>query len=505
MKKISFRNVLSKKALSAVTALAISGLVPAGFALAGELVVTSEFVASSANVYVEQGETQSFNLIVSSNGSVTDADVSLPTLFTLDANGTFSSSNTDTVKLTADVRSKSVPATIQVDPKLGPGTYTFKFNKDNFSYTNNNQQGAKLGDDYSDTITFVVTKKQVQDTTAPVVTATPDKVANTHSWYNENVTVNFSAVDEEGGSGVNESTISSPRTFEVDGVHEGITGTAYDKAGNLGTSAPITIKLDKTAPTITGKATTEPNENGWYNRDVIVKFEADDYLSGVEKYTQPVTLSTEGENQSATGTATDFAGNSSSISVNGIKIDKTEPEISLPAKGTFKLNEKVSWSASDSLSGVENTSGTIDTSKPGTHIVELTATDNAGNIETQEFTYTVEYNFGGVLQPINSNGSSIFKAGSTVPVKFQLTDFSGAYVSSANASISIAKVNESVQGTVTESIVTSTANTGNEFRYDPAANQYIYNLSTKGLSTGTYLITVKLDDKTAYTVKMSLK
>jgi hypothetical protein len=113
--------------------------------------------------------------------------------------------------------------------------------------------------------------------------------------------------------------------------------------------------------------------------------------------------------------------------------------------------------------------------------------------------------FSGVFQPINPDGSSIFKLGSTVPVKFALTDAQAARIATAVASLSIAKVSNDVEGTFVEAISTSNATTGSLFRYDPTSQQYIFNLSTKGLSTGTWSLKISLDDGTSYTVHISLR
>ena len=42
------------------------------------------------------------------------------------------------------------------------------------------------------------------------------------------------------------------------------------------------------------------------------------------------------------------------------------------------------------------------------------------------FMVSVAYAWSGVLQPVNADGSSVFKLGSTVPVTFQLTGPSGS-------------------------------------------------------------------------------
>jgi hypothetical protein len=107
------------------------------------------------------------------------------------------------------------------------------------------------------------------------------------------------------------------------------------------------------------------------------------------------------------------------------------------------------------------------------------------------------------LPPINNDGSSIFKKGSTVPVKFELKDANGNFVSTAVASITVAKLSNGIYGDETEAVSTCAATTGNLFRC--ADSQYIFNLATKDLSSGTWRITVTLDDGTSYPVIISLK
>jgi hypothetical protein len=114
--------------------------------------------------------------------------------------------------------------------------------------------------------------------------------------------------------------------------------------------------------------------------------------------------------------------------------------------------------------------------------------------------------FDGVLQPINNDGSSIFKAGSTVPVKFRLKDANGEFITNAAVHIYSAKISNGISGTFMEATSSGNASSGNIFRYDSAGNQYIFNLSTKGWATGTYQLTIKFDNgDTLYTVNISCK
>ncbi|WP_414858839.1 immunoglobulin-like domain-containing protein, partial [Paenibacillus sp. Soil787] len=85
------------------------------------------------------------------------------------------------------------------------------------------------------------------------------------------------------------------------------------------------------------------------------------------------------------------------------------------------------------------TTGTVDTSKEGTYSITYTVHDHAGNtaIATRTVQVINVYKFSGILKPINLDGSSVFQQGSTVPVKFQLTDALNQYVSNLSASIKV--------------------------------------------------------------------
>jgi hypothetical protein len=117
---------------------------------------------------------------------------------------------------------------------------------------------------------------------------------------------------------------------------------------------------------------------------------------------------------------------------------------------------------------------------------------------------TIVYSWSDVLQPINKDGSSIFKLGSTIPVKFQLTGAS-ASTSSLVAHIYIAKVSNGVAGVEVEPSTNVNADAGNVFRYDASANQYIFNWGTKGLTEGTWQIRIDLGDGETHVVNVSLR
>jgi hypothetical protein len=115
------------------------------------------------------------------------------------------------------------------------------------------------------------------------------------------------------------------------------------------------------------------------------------------------------------------------------------------------------------------------------------------------------------LQPINrgstpdlSDGTSVFKLGSTVPVKFTLTDAS-AGITGAVAKLYAAKVTNEVIGTEGKTSSTATASSDNLFRYDASSGQYVFNWSTKELAAGTYQLRIDLADGASRTVRVSLR
>jgi hypothetical protein len=107
----------------------------------------------------------------------------------------------------------------------------------------------------------------------------------------------------------------------------------------------------------------------------------------------------------------------------------------------------------------------------------------------------VRYGFGGFLAPLNSNLT--FGLNRTVPIKFQLTDYIGNYISSLSAVTSLQVLN--AQGVNVFIDAGSTA-----LRYDLTAKQFIANWNTKGLLAGSYTVALMLADGTTYIKSVQL-
>ncbi len=132
-----------------------------------------------------------------------------------------------------------------------------------------------------------------------------------------------------------------------------------------------------------------------------------------------------------------------------------------------------------------------------------TATDAAGNIGTESFTVTVTAAWSNVLQPVNADGSSIFKLGSTVPVKFQLTGASAGITNLVRPPVPAAGRRRGHRNRPRGHLDLER----NHRQPVPLrdSGQYIFNLNTKTLSAGTYQLRIDLGDGVLRTVNISLR
>jgi lysophospholipase L1-like esterase len=285
-------------------------------------------------------------------------------------------------------------------------------------------------------------------------------------------------------------------------------------------SAPVVVdKSAPAAPTLTADRLPDySGDGGWFKDSVTVSFaeNGDPALqdgsagTGVEASTIPaaVTKTTSGSH-SVAGTVFDNVGNESPPGSLTVKVDATDPTVgvSCPAAVLLHSSASATIAASDGQSGLAvDPSATvgIDTSSVGPRITSATAEDNVAHSKDASCTTAVQYQFGGLGQPINPDGSSLFKFGSTVPVKFHLTDAAGNPVSGAIARLEVAKVSNNVEGTFLEADTNVAATSGNLFR-ESGSGDYIFNLATKPLSAGTWSLKVVLDDSTEYRTRISLR
>ena len=358
----------------------------------------------------------------------------------------------------------------------------------------------------------------VQDTTAPELTVPADKTAEATGPGGAAVSFNdgVSATDLVDSNVDVTCNPASGSTFALGTTT--VTCTATDDYGNSTTrSFDVTVE-DTTAPVIanhgnvTAEATGPNGANVSYTSPTTT--DAVDG-SGTANCTPAAGSQFALGNTTVTCTATDAAGNHSSSTFTVTVKDTTAPVIAhhddVSATATSANGANVSYTSPGTTDAVDGpgtancTPGSGSQFAMGSTTVTCSATDAAGNHSSSTFNVNVTVSASDFLQPINTDDSSIFKQGSTVPVKFQLTGAS-AGIQNAVANLRISKVNNNILGDELEAVTSTPASTGSLFRYDATSGQYIYNWGTKSYTAGTYQLRIDLGDgDTTRTVLVSLK
>src|SRR3954454_4796807 len=272
---------------------------------------------------------------------------------------------------------------------------------------------------------------------------------------------------------------------------------AEDTAGNVGITDDKGLLFGSQAgfkATVLGPV----GANGWFTGPPTVDADgpAASYrviVDGVDRGPVPQQMAAGSHAVVVTGS------DNSTHSLGTIKVDSLPPTARFisPSPPAFKLGASGDYviECTDLLSGVVDCPGpgTVNTSNAGGGVLSFTIHDGAGNAASISLPYTVQTDFVGFTQPVNDpwtpTTGSVFKYGSTIPLKFQLKNGAGALISDALAQTianqCAAKLSFVKTGTnalpVDETAYTDASDSGGCFRYDLTARQFIYNLGTKAL------------------------
>jgi hypothetical protein len=346
----------------------------------------------------------------------------------------------------------------------------------------------------------------VEDTGAPIVTATATPAANGNGWNNTDVTVSYDCTDT-GGSGVDAA--ASDLADDVLSASGTASGTCVDNAGNSASDS-IAVLIDKDAPIVIASADPAANGNGWNNTDVTVSYDCTDTAgSGVDAAASDLDDDVLSASGTAEGTCVDNAGNSASDSID-VLIDKVAPTVawsgSINDGDSFFFGSvpvEPTCDAVDDLSGPAGCTVTGYSQDVGTHTLEATATDVAGNSTTASRTYTVKaWTVSGFYAPVDRGIHNNVKTGATVPLKFEV--FAGP----------TELTNTSVVSTFTQKIACASgvgddieqyATGSTSLRYDTSAGQFIFNWKTPSQKGACYRVTMVTNDGSPISADFSLK
>ncbi|MGI9102170.1 MAG: PxKF domain-containing protein [Terriglobales bacterium] len=285
----------------------------------------------------------------------------------------------------------------------------------------------------------------------------------------------------------------------------------------------MTTRPDTTPPNApTAHVNASPNAAGWNNTDATVSFtsngDAGPIFSGVASCTANVVVSEESAGTDVSGTCTDNSGNVSAAAVATVKLDKTPPVVTVTGVnqgGTYPLGAVPSAGCDtyDGLSGVATVASLTVTGGTSNGVGTFTAscggaTDVAGTTAPAKSAhYSVSYMFGGFLAPLAPGAwAGDFKLGSTIPVKWQLGNANGGFISSLSSVQSLQIAFSGDCGSYSESGAVDPGSSGTTgLRYDATGNQFVFNWQTRGLAAGCYSLVLKLDDGSVHSTAVNLR
>jgi hypothetical protein len=180
----------------------------------------------------------------------------------------------------------------------------------------------------------------------PVISVTISGTLGLNGWYKSNVTVNWQVDGETRSEGCD------TRNLTVDTPLTAITCSAWNDNDNTDTSQTVRIKLDKTAPAVVTVPERQADANGWYNRPLTVAFTGTDATSKISACASVTYTGPDSAAAWATGSCSDFAGNSAAASF-PFKYDATAPSVFSVTATHGNRSAQISWRKSSDTRVVE--------------------------------------------------------------------------------------------------------------------------------------------------------
>jgi hypothetical protein len=190
-------------------------------------------------------------------------------------------------------------------------------------------------------------------------------------------------------------------------------------------------------------------------------------------------------------------------------VDTTAPVLEIPdnilmvAHGPLSAVE-LGDAHADDVFPVSITNDAPDQFPVGVTRVQWVAEDSNGNRASATQEVNLRYAFGGFEPPLKGGG--VFKRGQTLPVKFRISFSDGNPAADAAATFSIYMLSDGeVMGEALDAQSSSSADSGNQFRYSEQDGIYIFNLRMDFGGSGQYQIAVDPGDGSLHGVPFALK
>lgn len=247
------------------------------------------------------------------------------------------------------------------------------------------------------------------DSTPPTLTPQLSPVDGDNGWHVLGATLDAAAADALSGLAevrvrVNGGTWQSlPLDLTDEGVYD-VEIEAEDEAGNL-TRESLTIRIDRTAPTIEPSVPAADGKNGWYVSPFEVSYSTDDNLSGVRSSAwrvnggdwQSGTPQIDGEGEITLDIrAVDEAGNER-IRRYVFSLDQTPPQGEITLSGEAGVEDWYRSVVEASITGEDAVSGVAEMRLPqavieteGWHTVTGEVEDNAGWVQEVRRTFGID-------------------------------------------------------------------------------------------------------------------
>jgi large repetitive protein len=399
--------------------------------------------------------------------------------------------------------SDAVDGSVQVDCSPQSGS-TFPIGTTTVDCTATDKAGNKANGSFA---------VKVQDTTAPQLTLPQDKVIEAATADGTVVEYMTSATDAVDGEVVVRCSPESGSTFALGNTT--VDCSATDKAGNK-SDGSFTVKVQDTiAPRLTLPEDKDVEATSADGAAVEYMTSASDAVDGsVQVDCSPQSGSTFPIGTTTVAcTATDKAGNKADGSFS-VKVQDTTPPTNITFVGNIDEGSAFNFGdvpaqpickASDSASGMKSCVVSGHSTTVGTHKLTATATDNAGNTAKKELSYTVRpWDLKGFYQPVDMNVHNGAKAGSTVPMKFEVFKGTTELTDPGVAKTSTQKINcTTLSGT--EDAIEAYVTGGTSLRYDATGGQFIFNWQTPKAPGACYKVTVTPQDGTPLSANFKLK